>query len=183
MGNAVLMKKLFEELIREEERGYRFFSEAARFVTNSHAVTLLKTLAQEEKRHIEVIESFRTLTLETVGANMESIRRSSAEVIQYDGRDTLVFVVDGVDVSDMDLPHLNLFKANEFHELLQQISLKTILKYAMRIEYENAQYIVEFMKLIRNKRHLNALKKLAAEEKDHFIRLKKLYDTLPASTR
>lgn len=181
MGNISLMRKLFEQLIREEQRGHRFFSEAAEYVSDKHTVTLLKTLAKEELRHIEVLETIRDTALNSVGASMDAVKRSKAETIEYDGKETLVFVVDGVDIGDMELPHFELFKANDFHELLQKVSLKNVLQYAMRIEYANAQYIAQFMKVVRNKRHIAILKKLTAEEKDHFVRLKKLYDTLPAS--
>lgn len=180
MGNITVLKKLFDELIREEQRGKRFFLDASKYIAVPKAKRLLADLAREEEKHIDMLMSMRLESVETVGATMNAIKRSQMERIEYNGCDTTVYVIDGVDPDEISVPHPELFKAGDFHELMKHSTPADILKLAMKIEYDNVRYIVQFMKHLQERRHIDLLKRLANEEKQHFIRLKKTYDSLPS---
>jgi len=179
MSDIKLLKKLFKELIREESRGKRFFSDAARFVKDPKAKRLFEYLALEETRHLDVLNAIWKARLSDPPAiEKKKLTGTHTEVIEYAGSAQPVFYLQDKPMSEIDIPEFELFKADDFQEILEDASLESILKFAMKIEFENSKYIVGFMKYLQNREYIDLLKKLADDEKEHFIALKKLLEGL-----
>lgn len=180
MSDFKTLKVLLEELIREEKRGQRFYNDAAKYVEDGRVRRLFQHLAAEESQHVEILKK-TWVQIEASEADRklrDSRYGSKARVIEYAGTSHPVFIVDDRPVKDLKLPKFELFKAGDFKALLEEISLGTVLKFAMQIEYDNTQYIVKFMKFMRDRNNIELLKKMADEEKQHFLMLKELYSKL-----
>ena len=178
MADLKIMKVLFDQLIREEKRGQRFFKDAATYADDPKVKRLFEHLSVEEEKHLSLLESMWKQITEDPKAYAEASPSTSAEMVEYAGNMQPVFVIDDTPMKNLKLPMFELFKADEFKKLLEQITIRSVLQFAMKLEYDNTKYIVGFMKHIKNKRSLTILKKMADEEKGHFIALKRIYDGL-----
>lgn len=164
--NVIL--ELLGNLIREENRGQRYFKEAGQISREPDVKKLFEKLAEDERNHLEVLTRMRASIVD--GSRMTHRQKS----IMVDGK-----AVNVLDLSDMamdttDLPQLDLFKNDEFADLFSSISIKSVLEYAMKIEYDNARYIKEFLQYIHSKKFRDILLQLIQEEKEHFIALQKI---------
>ncbi len=162
----VFLERIFEVLIREEKRGGKFFSDAAKFVSDPKIKALFERLAADEERHVHELETIRT--------SFRNAATSRERKMSYAGG-----TVSLIDLSDMvtgygKLPHFELFKADEFQKLLQAATTDEILKFAMQIEFDNAKYLQQCMEATPLNNQKKILRDLILEEKGHFIALKKL---------
>ncbi|MCD4655003.1 hypothetical protein K8T06_13845 [bacterium] len=175
MEDIKILKRLFEELIREERRGQRFFSDAARYVDDPRAKRLFEYLAIEETRHLDVLKAvWKTIADDSALREKSKTLASPVQIIEYAGVAHPVFSLDDKPMAEITIPNFELFKVNEFNEILENLSLESVLEFAMKIEFENTKYIVGFMQYFKNRKYIDLLRKLADDEKDHFIALKKL---------
>ena len=88
-------------------------------------------------------------------------------------------IVNILDLSDMvsqpaDLPRVYLFNNRDFAELFKNISPRSVIEYAMKIEYDNARYIKEFAQHIESRQHRELLIRLIEQEKQHFLALQQI---------
>ncbi len=168
-----LVMLLLDDLIQEEKRGGLFFKEAAKVSKDPKIIAVFEWLAQQELEHLDVLTGLKTV-LE------KDIQTESQKVIQeIAGQPVDIIDLSDMIMDDVDLPAFELFKNQDFVELFKQISVTSIIQYAMKIEYQNAQYIKDFMKHIQSKKYADLLIRLIDDEKQHFIALKKLLDKKP----
>ncbi len=163
--DQLLLNELLINLIREEQRGRLFFREAAKVSTDPEIIELFEWLSAQEQEHLEILEKMKSQMV------VELKKHDSS--ISVEGK-----LVKILDLSEMvfdktDLPRIDLFKNQDFVELLKAISVQAILQYAMRIEYENALYIKEFITKVHSKKIRAILVGLIQDEKNHFQVLQK----------
>ncbi len=163
------MEHILEELIREEKRGRKFFNEASKFVEDKQIKKLFERLTADENQHVEYLEILQ--------AGLRKAPSVRERQVDYDGGTVSLIDLSDMSIGYKDLPHLDLFKADEFSKLLEAVSIEEILKFAMKIEYDNAKYLQKCMEAAPMKHQKDLLKKLILEEKNHFIALQRLCKT------
>lgn len=161
----LLLNELLNNLIREEQRGRLFFREAAKVSTDNEIIELFEWLSAQEQNHLEILEKMKS----QLGAEL----KKHESTVSIDGKLVKILDLSDMDFDKTELPRIDLFKNHDFVELLKAISVQAILKYAMRIEYENASYIKEFITRVQSKKIRNILVGLIQEEKEHFQVLQK----------
>ncbi len=182
-----VLLKLMRTLIKEEKRGQKFFSDAAKFVSRKSIVTLFEKLAVEEMRHADTLQAeLANIEKEKVYAEVTAQGDKyaySEEEIEYAGEKKPVYKFDFEPPDVEELPHFELFKAEDFRKLLESCSMGAVLKYAMRIEYDNFKYLMDVMKRVKTKKAKKIIFDLGEEEKQHFIWIRRIYDNLSTEER
>lgn len=161
----ILLNELLNNLIQEERRGQLFFREAAKVSTDTRIIKLFEWLSGQEQTHLEVLDALKS--------QVETEQMKTHQETSIDGQ-----LVNILDLSDMtfdrsDFPHVDLYQNQDFVELLKAISIRSILQYAMRIEYENAVYIKEFINRVHSRKIKDILVNLIKDEKEHFLVLQR----------
>lgn len=185
---------LVDRMIREEVRGQRFFADAAQYVSHPEARRLFQHLSQEEGQHIEVLRAEKKQLEKALAqaapeekAGDGGDERVRTSYLEFAGEQVPVFeVLDQGEVEELieiDLPRLELFRASDFEQLLADCTLRQILKLGMRVEYDNFQYLVELAKAARSREARAKVLKLAQDEKEHFLWLRRRYDKLGPEER
>jgi rubrerythrin len=162
-----LLMLLLEDLIREEKRGSVFFKEAARVSTDSDVRKVFEWLSLEEQNHLDVLTKLKA------ELDMELSSGAKKSTVQRNGRKVDVIDLSDMMMEDIDLPYLELFKNEDFVELFKNISVLSVIQYAMKVEYDNVHYIKEFLSFIKSKSMADILIRLINDEKQHFLVLEK----------
>ena len=163
--DQLLLKELLINLIREEQRGRLFFREAAKVSTDSEIIELFEWLSAQEQEHLEILEKMKS--------QLDAELKKHESPIPIDGKLINILDLSDMDFDKTDLPRVDLFKNQDFVELLKAVSVQAILKYAMQIEYQNAAYIKEFITKVHSKKIRAILVGLIQDEKNHFQVLQK----------
>ncbi len=167
-----ILMELLDNLIREENRGHTYFKEAALVSKNADIKRLFERLSDEEQNHVEVLVKMR----DTVSA--ETKKQAERKTIRMDGRFVNILDLSEMMMEQIDLPRPDLFQNQAFAELFKNISVRAVLEYAMKIEFENARYIKEFFQHIQSRKNREVLLRLIQEEKEHFLSLQKMLNNL-----
>ncbi|MBN2056932.1 hypothetical protein JW905_18545 [bacterium] len=168
MKEEKLIENLFDTLIKEENRGQRFYRDAARFVSDREARRVFEWLAVEETYHTDVLVSMRKEFMAGEPAPVKTAAKTDTKKIYYDGDTIKIYDLRIEEDEEILPPQLELFRANDFKNLLEHADVKTVLKFAMQIEYENFKYLVDLAKTLEIDPYRNLLKQLADQEKRHF---------------
>jgi rubrerythrin len=140
----ILLIELLKNLIREEKRGHLFFREAAKVSTDTKIIKLFEWLSEQERTHLEVLDALKS--------QVETEQMKTHREIAIDGQLVKILDLSDMTIDKEQLPHVDLFQNQDFVELLKTISIQSILQYAMRIEYENAVYIKDFIKRVNSRK-------------------------------
>jgi rubrerythrin len=173
-----VMDKVLEELLREEQRGQRFFSDASRFSSLQQAKQTFEWLAVEENRHVDLLTALQRDLRAGQPHRKPAGPGVTQRTIDYAGETLPVFEIDWSITDQVQVPHLELFKADEFKKLLESATVRDILRLAMRVEFDNFKYLVDLAKLMKVKASQAMLLGLADEERQHFVVLRRKYDQL-----
>ncbi|MBN1552138.1 hypothetical protein JW979_11735 [bacterium] len=175
---------LVEKLIKEEIRGQRFFSDASKYVRNPEAKALFNQLSIDENMHIEILEMEKKKledNMAKVSDQKLSLKQTAGtKTVEYNGEPMRVYDISPLNADEkliqIEMPDLNLFKAEEFKELLENCSIKAIYKLAMRVEYDNFKYLVELSKTIPGHLAKRKILDIAENERDHFLELQRRFN-------
>lgn len=83
-----MIKKYFDDAILLEEKGYKFYTELAQETSNELSKKLFLSLAEQEKYHIEQINSYLTKA-ETVEIKFDSIENTIHELFNSLGKEMI----------------------------------------------------------------------------------------------
>jgi rubrerythrin len=159
--------KILDNLLKEEQRGLRFFIDAAKYSVSASVKMLFEKLAAEEREHIEVLSAEKH-KLEGMKGGLKKDDLQRMRSIEYDDKEIPLIIIDPDEDMEVDVPTLTLFRADDFNELFKDITIDKIYKLAMRVEFDNFKYLVDASKKMGTQDSRALLMKLAEQEKEHF---------------
>ncbi len=159
---------IFKNLLKEEQRGFRFFSDAAKYCDDLHMKSLFEKLASAEVEHIDLLQAEMN-RLQNMRDSLKEDHLLRTRTIEYADKEIPLIIIDPDDKSDIAVDAVTLFKVDEFKTLFEKLSMDGIYRLAMRIEFDNCKYLVEASHKMKSPDSRKILLKLAQEEKEHFL--------------
>jgi rubrerythrin len=159
---------ILDSLLKEEQRGQRFFADAAKYSDSISVKTLFEKLAAAEREHIDLLK-VEIHKLEQLKGSLKRDDLQRFRSMEYDDKEIPLIIIDPDADVEVDMPTLSLFKVEDFKKLFEDITLDKIYTLAMRVEFDNFKYLIDASKKMVSQDSRALLLRLAQEEKDHFI--------------
>ncbi len=139
---------IFEFALEKEKYSLDYYNQLKNKTNNKGLGSIFSMLADEEKKHVEVVKQMQHQTPQTV---------SETNVL---GNATAIFekMKESMQTFDDDLGEVELYEK------------------ARDIEEKARQFYLEKADVVTNESHREVFRKLAAEEKKHFLLLERICD-------
>lgn len=162
-----LIDKLLEQLIIEEQEGKEFYIEASKIVKDKALIQLFEWLSIEELTHIDYLENLKKIYTQKntlSDADWEQKQR----ILVYAGKKISVLNIETIDLQDVALPQIDIFNTHRFKEFIQANSVETVLKTAMKLEYNSFYLLKKILARFETKSLRELITQLMLQEKTHY---------------